>query len=551
MGGGTSRKSAPARALAASALFRKGCASLIACSVFLTGCTAIKDYVHHGFKVGPNYGRPPAPVAADWIDAHDVRVRRESEDAARWWMVFGDPALDSLVATAYAQNLTLREAGFRILEARARLGIAIGNIFPQQQDYAGGYSRLGLSTAVANRQFIAESFYNQWAHGFDLAWELDFWGRFRRAVEAADRDLDASVENYDDVLVTLIADVASTYTQIRTLEKRIELAKANVALQRETLSVAEARFRGGAATELDVDQAKSLLAQTEAIVPQFEISLRVANNALCVLLGIPPEELRRQLGAGPIPTAPPSVAVGIPAELLARRPDVRRAEREAAAQCARIGVAVADLYPHISIVGTIGYQAINLPDLFTSPAFRGTIGPSFQWNVLNYGRLLNRVRLEDARFEELVAKYQNTVLEAGQQVENGLVTFLRSQTQAQFLGQSVEAAERAVRVSIAQYRGGTVDFNRVSLLEQNLVTQQDNYAQAQGQIALGLIQVYRALGGGWQIRLDPPPALGIVPTEPAAPPAPETVDDSAVPFPEVTPHSNPPGPSAAPAEKQP
>jgi len=474
-----------------------------ALALALGGCTPLREYVHNGFKVGPNYQRPAAPAADHWIDAADVRVRSETADDSHWWTVFGDPVLDSLVAGAYEQNLTLREAGFRVLQARAQLGVARGNLFPQAQQATGSYNRTALSSQVANREFILERFYSQWDQGFSLAWELDFWGRFRRSIEAAADVLDASVESYDDVLVTLIGDVASNYVQMRILEKQIELTRANIALQRETLGIAVARFEGGQATELDVDQSKSVLAQTEALIPELEIQLRTFNNQLCVLLGIPPEELSTRLGAGAIPTAPATVAVGIPADLLTRRPDVRRVEREAAARSEQIGIAVADWYPSISLTGSIGFSAEDISDLYTSSAFQGKVGPSFNWNVLNYGRILNNVRAQDAVFQETVARYQNTVLRAQQEVEDGLVTFLRAQQRARYYGESVAAAEKAVKIAVVQYKGGLIDFNRVATLEQNLVDQQNFLAQARGEIALGLIQVYRALGGGWQLRCPP------------------------------------------------
>ncbi len=484
----------------------------------LSGCTPFGEYVRNGLKVGPNYLRPAAPVEKDWIDAADVRVRSDSADMSNWWRVFNDPVLDGLITKAYEQNLTLREAGFRVLEARAQLGIAVGQFFPQTQDAFGSYSRNATSLANANTGFLPNQFYDQWNIGFNLAWELDFWGRFRRAIEAADADLDASVESYDDVLVTLLGDVAATYVRMRVLEAELQLVRGNVALQQQTLSFASARFRGGNASELDVDQAKSNLAQTEALVPQFEIQLRQANNGLCILLGIPPDDLRVMLGAKDIPTAPVDVTTGVPAELLARRPDVRRAERVVAGQSARVGVATSELYPHISINGNIGSSAQSVSDLFTSPALNGFASPAFQWNVLNYGRLLNNIRLQDARLQELIVTYQNTVLNASREVENGLVTFLRSQQRADSLAASVTAAQRAVDISLAQYRGGIVDFNRVALLEQNLVQQQDLQAQAQGAIALGLIDVYRALGGGWQIRLA---ELSTLPQMPQVPPGPD------------------------------
>jgi outer membrane protein TolC len=218
-------------------------------------------------------------------------------------------------------------------------------------------------------------------------------------------------------------------------------------------------------------------------------------------MGMPPADLHTRLGTSPIPTAPPEAAVGIPADLLRRRPEIRRAERTAAAQSARIGIAESDFYPMISFGGSIGYQASQFSDLFNSASLQGFAAPGFQWNVLNYGRIINNVRLQDARFQELVVAYQNTVLNAAAEVEDGIILFLRAQQRARFLAQSVDAAEKAVKISIVQYRGGIVDFNRVALLEQNLVEQQNLYAESLGEIARGLVDVYRALGGGWQIRL--------------------------------------------------
>ena len=324
--------------------------------------------------------------------------------------------------------------------------------------------------------------------------------------------LDASVENYDDVLVTLLGDVATNYVVYRTTEQRIDYARENVALQRKTLQIAEGELKVGIVGELDVDQARSTLEQTEAGIPELEIMLRQAANQLCILLGIPPEDLTARLGSGSIPTAPPEVAVGIPADLLRRRPDVRRAERQAAAQSAQIGIAEAEFYPHISINGTIGFSAAHFNELFQERALTGNVGPAFTWNILNYGRVLNNVRLQDARFEELVATYQNTVLSANQDVENGLVTFLRAQQRTKLQAASVADAKKAVDIALAQYASGVIDLTRLTLLQQTLVVLQDTLAQAQGEIATGLIQVYRALGGGWQIRLtgcDPgtlPPA---------------------------------------------
>jgi NodT family efflux transporter outer membrane factor (OMF) lipoprotein len=281
----------------------------------------------------------------------------------------------------------------------------------------------------------------------------------------------------------------------------LSLVSANVELQRQTLDLTEARAKAGLTSELDLAQAKSNLAQTQSLLPQFKGDVRVATNRLSVLLGLPPAKLEARLGVAPIPKAPPAVAIGIPADLLARRPDVRRAERIAAAQSARIGIATADLYPRISIIGTIGSSSARFQSLLQDESFYGSIGPSYQWNILNYGRLKNNIRLQDARFQELVATYQETVLKAEEEAENGLVRYLTAQERAAALAESVMESEKAVQLALTQYKGGLVDFNRVALLELNLVQQQDLLAQAQGNIATGLIDAYRALGGGWEHRL--------------------------------------------------
>jgi NodT family efflux transporter outer membrane factor (OMF) lipoprotein len=489
------------------------------------GCTSPREYVHNGFKVGPNYCPPGAQVADTWIDATDKRVKTESEDLSHWWQVFNDPVLDGLVYDAYHQNLTLREAGLRVLQARAQLAISVGNLFPQSQYASGDFTRNAASAETANNIFDLglpgfHRFFSQWDFGFNVGWELDFWGRFRRAIESNQANLGASVADYDDVLVTLLGDVATNYVQLRTLQQQIDYARFNVELQRQTLTIVEARFKAGTTSELDVRQSRSTLAQTEAGIPELEISVRQAANRLCILMGIPPQDLQARLGKAPIPTAPVDVAVGIPADLLRRRPDVRRAERQAAAESAQIGVAEADFYPAISILGTIGYSAEAFPDLFRSAAFEGSVGPSFQWKILNYGRIFNNVRLQKAKFQELVTAYQQSVLNANQEAENGLVTFLRAQSRTRLQGVSVDEAQKAVALGLVQYKAGTVDFTRITQLEQNLVLQQNTLAQARGEIGQGLIQVYRALGGGWEIRNTGlgPPAEAAPKNNPAPPP---------------------------------
>ncbi len=481
--------------------WRLGLGTLVLASL-MTGCTTFKTYWENGLKLGPNYSRPPAPVADRWIDQGDPRLRLDPEEHRCWWKTFNDPILDDLICAASQQNLLLKEQSFRVLEFEAILGTVIGRFFPQSQRAFGNYTRTAISREVANREFLPERFYSNWGYGLGLVWELDLWGKYRRDIESFQAELDASIENYDDLLVKTLAQVAETYLQYRILETQIDLLRANVKLQQDTLNIARARFKGGLVSELDVDQAESLLQQTIAEIPQLEIQQRQAANRLCVLLGLPPFDLSKKLGTKPIPLVPPEVILGVPAELIRRRPDVRRAEREAAAQCARIGIAESEWYPAVSISGTIGAQAQHFPDLFSSQAMVGSIGPSFNWKILNYGRIANNVLRTEAIFQQHVLRYQQTVLTANEEVENAVVRFLKAQQRLREQRKSVEAAERSVVIALAQYQAGTVDFNRVSLIQQNLVSQQLTEATAKGEIAQGLIAIYKALGGGWQIRLD-------------------------------------------------
>ncbi len=504
-------------------------ATLISLLIASSGCTSVREYVSNGFRVGHDYQEPPAAVAPKWIDADDKRVQTGCDDLSQWWKVFDDPVLNTLICTAYHQNLTLREAGFRILQARAQLGIVRGDFFPQNQNLAGSYTRFGRSKETALAQAgaglggIGPRFFDQWDYGFNLDWELDFWGRFRRAIESQSDLLEASVFDFDAALITLLSDVATAYTDMRTFEQRIAYAKQNVKIQQDTLDIVQARFKANTTSELDVDQASSTLNATQAAVSELEIGLRQAQNRLCTLLGIPPEDLMARLGHAPIPTAPADVVLGIPADLLRRRPDVRAAERRVAAQSEQIGIAESDLYPHISISGTLGGSAEKFSNLFTPGAFNSQISPNFRWDLLNYCRINNNIKLQDARFLELVASYQNQVLRANQEVEDGLVVFLRSQERTRFQQKSVDDAEAAVNIALLQYKAGTTDFTTVTQVQQVQVLQQDTLAVAKGEIVAGLIQVYRALGGGWQIRMqgcnDCLPPLG------GAPQAPQTTEE--------------------------
>lgn len=489
-----------------------------------TGCTSVGEYLSNGLKVGPNYRPPAAPVADEWIDSHDPLVSTERPDYGRWWRVFHDPVLDRLISLAHEQNITLREAGLRISEAQAQRAFVAGDLFPQTQEVFGEYTRLQRSTQTATFPrggrggfgTLALSRFSSWRIGGNVAWELDFWGRFRRAIEAADAQLDSSIENYDDALVLLIAEVASTYVEIRTLEQRLEFARNNVALQQESARIAGARLNAASIdSEIDAPQARSNLARTQAAIEALAIARRQAQNRLAVLFGMPPHDLSYLLdGPAPIPVAPESIAVGVPAELLRRRPDVRRAERLVAAQSAEIGIAQAALYPSISVNGSMSLDAAQFAQLFDRSAFAGTIGPAFHWDVLNYGRLLSNIRVQDALFQQQVALFQQTVLQANEEAENAIVAFLRYHDQIRLLQTSVDEAQEAVRVTQAKYRAGQIDFNRLFTVEQLLVIQQDQLATARGNLATSVIELYKALGGGWEIRLEPPEHPLPIPAEP-------------------------------------
>jgi len=477
------------------------CWAMIVAFLFgVAGCT----------KVGPDFEPLTAPKSEQWIDQKDGRVKTDEADYTTWWQVFNDPVLNRLIETAYRQNFDLQAAGLAVLEARAQLGIAIGSQYPQTQEFTGSLTRERLSNNEANAASL-DGGYEDLTVGLDASWEIDFWGRFQRGIESADSSLGSTIADYDDVLVILTADVANTYVQVREFEQRIRLVRRNTELQEQSFDLTRERFRAGVVSELDVQQARALLESTRSQVPQLETDQRQAENALGTLLGITPIEIRKMLAPdAPIPTAPKEVAVGVPADLLRRRPDIRQAELNAAAQSAKIGIAKADLFPRISLAGFIGFQTAGstdgrsnhakLTDLFNTNSFTGSFGPTFSLPFFNYGRITNNVRVQDAFFQQLVADYQNTVLSAYQEVEDGLVGFLKAQEATEFLARSVKASDRAVELSIIQYREGVTGYVRVLTAQQDLLERQDSLTQSQSSIAQNLIATYRALGGGWQSR---------------------------------------------------
>ena len=474
--------------------------ALLLSPLLLTSCITL----------GPDFVKPAASVEKKWHEIDDPQIKAETTDYSTWWHVLDDPVLDNLITMACKQNLSLRVAGLRILEARAILGIAVGLQYPQTQNVSGGYTyQKSSKNAPPLSEFPdyirdqADASADVFQAGFNAAWELDFWGKFRRGVEAADAGLAASIASYDTLLVLLTAEVSSAYVVIRTLEQRLEYARSNVEIQKRGLKIAEVRFQGGETSELDVQQARSLLRNTQSTIPVLEISVRQAQNGICVLLGIPPGDLSAYIkGPGPIPGAPSETAVGIPADLLRRRPDIRLAEFQAAAQGALIGVAEADLYPHFAVGGSIGFAVGNSNGIFNGDSLVGFFTPfSFRWDIFNYGRIKNNVRVQDARFEQLLVTYQNKVLEAAREVENGLVGFIRTQQQEKFLVDAAQSADRATQIALLQYKEGLTDYTRVLNTQQLLVAQQDNLASSRGDIIRYLIAVYKSLGGGWESRV--------------------------------------------------
>lgn len=452
-----------------------------------------------GCAVGPDFNPPEAALQDNWIEKGDKRVANK-EIKSDWWRTFHDPTLDRLVHLAAEQNLPVQIAGLRILEARAQLGIAIGQLFPQDQGGSGAATWNKISEQAANKANLPKHAFGDFSIGFDATWEIDFWGRYRRGVEAADASMMRTIADYDNALVSLTAEVARTYVTIRTFEVLLEIAQENVRLQKDGLQIAEARFRAGATSELDVAQQKALLQNTIASIPELQTGLQQAKNALSVLLGQPPGGIEKCLhGAQKIPSASPRVSVGVPAELLRRRPDIRAAEMNAAAESARIGIAESDLYPRFFLFGDIGVQASDLGKIFAPGSLFLTAGPSFRWSILNYGRIANNIRAQDARLQQALVNYQDIVIKAAREAEDALIAFLKGQQRAAALQKSVEAAQRAVELSFIQYREGAENFQRVLDAQTRLLDERNRLAETRSSIATNLVALYKALGGGWEI----------------------------------------------------
>jgi NodT family efflux transporter outer membrane factor (OMF) lipoprotein len=464
-----------------------------------------------GCAVGPEFQRPEVRITQTWSAASDPRVATQAAVDTQWWKTFNDSALDKLVELAYRQNLSLQIAGLKIVQARAQLGIATGRQYPQVQALFGSATAIGISENAVNFLNLPGRNFADFQLGFDAAWELDFWGKYRRGVQSETDAMLASVADYYSGIVSLTAEIARTYVTIRTYEVLIEQAQYNAGIQEQALAIAQSRFRNGATSELDPTQATTLLESTRATIPQLRAGLQQARNALSTLLGQPTGTVAGLL-AGPraIPRATTKVAIGLPAELLRRRPDIRSAELTAAAQCARIGVAKAELYPSFTLVGTIGLRSFasssTTKNLFSSKSLFYNVGPQINWPFFNYGRLTSAVRVEEALFQQLLVNYRDTVLKAAQEVEDALAGFLEAQDALTFEQNAVTSAQRSVELSVVAYREGATDYQRVLDAQRSLLQQQNNLAQTTSSVATNLIALYKALGGGWEVRQPITPA---------------------------------------------
>ena len=458
-----------------------------------------------GCKVGPQFVPPSAHVRNNWSANDQPSLHGQPTNVAQWWEHLQDPVLSNLIECSRQQNISLKVAGERLQEARFRRSAAAGNLFPQSQTADGAFSKSKTSINDANFFSFPGVFEpnirpENWRIGMQSSWELDFWGRYRRLVEASDAMVGEAEATLQDALVLLSAEVAQTYVEIRTLESRAKLARSNLEVQRRTLEQAKQKQEAGIATAIDVAQSTTIYSVTEATLPLLEIQRRQAHHRLSILLGQPPFDLSQQIGCtATIPEPPVGLAFGIPADLMRRRPDVRRAEQQLAAQSAKIGVAQAEFYPHISLFGTVGFSAENFGQLFNRRSTVAVISPNFSWNILQYGRIKNNVEAEKAAFRSLCFAYQQAVLQAQREAEDSQVAYVLGFDRLRSLERATEGARIAVEKAEESYREGAIDYGRVYILQSELLRQQDQLVQAKSEIVFSLIGVFKAIGGGWEI----------------------------------------------------
>jgi NodT family efflux transporter outer membrane factor (OMF) lipoprotein len=490
-------------------------AGLVSALLLLQGC-----------MVGPDYVPPDTQMPDRWSQELSEGLSEGEADLRTWWTNLDDPTLDRLIDRAAAGNLDVKQAVARIRQARAQFGIATGEIAPSV-DAEGQVqtSRISnnVSEGVAPPQSRTDTFYSL---GLDASWEIDLWGRIRRNIESADASIGAQIDDFRDVLVVLYAEIADTYVQIRTLQARIVSALGNVQTQQGALQLTINRNRAGLAPDLDVRQAELNLATTQAFVPTLRAALAQSINRLAVLLGEFPSALQAEFEqSAPIPSPPAEIVVGLPAELLRQRPDIRQAERELAAQTAQIGVATADLYPTLSLSGAFAFESFSSSDLFQWKSRAFQIGPTVRWNIFDAGRIRQNIVLQEALTEEVLASYEQTVLSAVEEVESAIAAYVQEMQRREALERSVTAARASVSLVTTLYRSGLTDFQNVLDTQRSQFTQEDALAESRGLVVQDLIQLYQALGGGWG------PAPAQAPAPPATTSAPTTAPLPAPPRP--------------------
>jgi multidrug efflux system outer membrane protein len=474
--------------------FRVAIASLI----FLAG----------GCAVGPNYEKPGLPIPSAWHEAQQKGVDSRSAELTRWWTAFKDPLLDSLVERALKSNLDLRIAEARIREARAARAATAAGAWPTV-DVSGSYSRNRSSKnafSSPSQESGGSSFSgggnlerNFFDAGFDASWEIDVFGGVRRGVEAADATIEASVESRRDTLVTLLGDVARNYIDLRGSQRRLTVARANLKAQQDTLDLTRVRFQAGLASDLDVAQAEAQVNTTAAQIPTLENSLKQAAYSLDVLLGLQAGALWGELWKETaIPSLPPEILVGLPSDLLRRRPDIRFAERQLAAATAQVGAAMADLFPKFFLTGMAGVQSVSASDWFTGRSRYWSIGPTISWPIFDAGRIRANVEIRNAQQEQALNQYEKAVLSALGDVETSLVNYANEQTRYRSLTDAVAANRRALEMANDLYIKGLVDFLNVLEAQRSLYSSENDLAQSEVTMAANLIALYKALGGGWE-----------------------------------------------------
>ncbi len=448
--------------------------------------------------VGPDYERPEIQTADAWHQELTGGMFQGESDLASWWTVLNDPTLNSLIDRAGHGNLDLKIALARIMEARAQLKIAGADRLPDLNAFGGGARvRFSADNPIIPPPVAADNT-SIFAVGVDAAWEIDVWGRIDRQVDAATGNFQASIEDRRDVRVTLYSEVALNYVGLRALQERRQIAESNVETQRSSLQLAQSRFDAGLTSELDVKQAETNLATTEARIPRLDQGIVLAINRLGVLVGQQPHTLHKELAKPkPIPLPPERIMLGVPANLLRQRPDIRSSERRLAAQTARIGVATADLYPRFSIAGSFGWVAEDVGDLFGSSSRAFSIGVPFQWNVFDGGRIRANIKVQDARTEALLAAYEQSVLLALEEVEGAMTSYALEQVRRDALQRAAESASRAAELSRDLYTKGLTDFQNVLDTERSKLEIQDLHADSRGRVTDNVIRLYKALGGGW------------------------------------------------------